>query len=346
MSTTRIKQSLALKGSYIDFQGKNSSNSQNSISNYIKVATSKNLNDYVCVNMQTQSVDNTKLHTICDINEPQNESANVQSDPNQFQFDEMNVIKKLGEGNFGTVYLYSWKGMNIAVKSIQLNHNVNKCVNEKEIMHELTDANTPNVINLIGYAVKIPYYYIAMEYAPNGSLEDYIAKNTPFAPDKCYQLSKEIAYAIRFLHDKGIIHCDIKSANILLDANMHAKLADFGLANKKDKITAVHGTPLWCAPEIFLGILNSEKTDIFSLGVLYWEIAAWRKTDDFGLNYQQYVIRILDVNNPIRQTLPQDCPPGFKKLIERCWAQRADHRPSADEVTQELESNEDILMRP
>jgi serine/threonine protein kinase len=139
-----------------------------------------------------------------------------------------------------------------------------------------------------------------------------------------------------YLHTQNIIHRDLKSLNILVDAQMRAKVSDFGLS--KIKLTTASttkgggGTPHWMAPELFDEEANTYASDVYATGIVFWEIAA-RKLPYEGKNQMQ-IGRYVEKGN--RETIPGGIPARFASLMQRCWAQRAGDRPLMSEVAKEM----------
>ena len=117
--------------------------------------------------------------------------------------------------------------------------------------------------------------HLILEYAPNGSLFEYMQRNPRLTDKQISFVFRELAESIQYIHSFNILHRDIKLENILFDANYHAKLADFGFAcmiNSPEKRTTVCGTREYFAPEIYVNKKQDLKLDIWCLGILLYEL--------------------------------------------------------------------------
>jgi serine/threonine protein kinase len=270
-----------------------------------------------------------------------------QMDPQQLK-DQLKKESIIGKGHFANVYLSKWDSENVVIKKITFNklqYNLKSYHNEMSCMHELTEAKVPNVIKFVGFAIQRPDYYIVMEYAPLGSLGDYIQKhsNLPLNWGERYEIIKGMINGLKWIHQHDFIHRDIKTANILMDQNMQPKIADFGFSIKKnEKSTRISGTPLYMAPEAFEGNF-SEKSDIFSLAITTWEVGTWENIDNeypatLNANDMYHYIKLGN-----RASIPTTCPPKIAGLIRWCWEDKPNNRPATAELQNELNSGVDTV---
>jgi serine/threonine protein kinase len=177
---------------------------------------------------------------------------------------------------------------------------------------------------------------MVMEFMASGSLYDVLRKPNELPWSLRLNLALDMASGLLYLHGQHIIHRDLKSLNILVDGQMRAKVSDFGLS--KIKLTTASmtkgagGTPHWMAPELFDEAANSEASDVYATGVVFWEIAA-RKLPYEGKNPSQ-LMRFVERGS--RETTPDGTPSQFATLMTRCWSQRAEDRPSMHDVARDL----------
>jgi len=121
-------------------------------------------------------------------------------------------------------------------------------------------------------------YYMITEYLEEGSLFDHLhKKRTAMDDERMLYIVEDIALGMNYLHSRKVLHCDLKSSNVLIDSNWNVKLCDFGLSrirSKLDKTTLIGrvGTPHWMAPEILRGNKYEEYSDVYSFGMILWEI--------------------------------------------------------------------------
>jgi serine/threonine protein kinase len=115
-----------------------------------------------------------------------------------------------------------------------------------------------------------------------------------------------------------------------VDENMNVKVADFGFARIKEENATMTrcGTPSWTAPEVLRGEKYDERADVFSFGIIMWQVAT-RKEPYAGRNFMGVSLDVLEGKRP---QIPNDCPPEFKKVMKKCWHAQPERRPRADEL--------------
>ncbi|KAI0702570.1 Pkinase-domain-containing protein [Earliella scabrosa] len=186
-------------------------------------------------------------------------------------------IRKVGQGASGHVYVAKVHatGKKVAIKEMDLSNQPRKelIVNEILVMKE---SQHPNIVNFLdAYLVKSNELWVVMEYMEGGALTDIIENNT-LEEDQISSICLETCKGLRHLHDQSIIHRDIKSDNVLLDAQGHVKITDFGfcakLTDQKSKRATMVGTPYWMAPEVVKQKEYGAKVDIWSLGIMAIEM--------------------------------------------------------------------------
>ncbi|KAE9407467.1 Pkinase-domain-containing protein [Gymnopus androsaceus JB14] len=186
-------------------------------------------------------------------------------------------IKKVGQGASGHVYVAKTlaTGRKVAIKEMDLSHQPRKelIVNEILVMQE---SQHPNIVNFLNsYLIKSNELWVVMEYMEGGALTDVIENNT-LEEDQISSISLETCRGLGHLHSQSIIHRDIKSDNVLLDAGGRVKITDFGfcakLTDQKSKRATMVGTPYWMAPEVVKQKEYGAKVDIWSLGIMAIEM--------------------------------------------------------------------------
>jgi len=258
--------------------------------------------------------------------------------------EDLKFLRVLGNGCGGEVILAESKTFgNVVVKNTQLDENEQIFQDFLKEAELLSKMNSTNIISYFGTSRNKEGECIVMEFAVNGSLfhllELFRKKNlvSTFSWDKRYQMAQDITRGLILMHSKGILHRDLKSLNILLDQNMIAKVSDFGLSKIKTKSQTtssslqknVFGSLLWKAPETF-SIRNqyTDKADIYSLGIIFWEIATCQVPYD---GFDAETIKD-SVKSGERLGFPSTCPIEFIQLIEQCWSQNPKDRPNSADV--------------
>jgi serine/threonine protein kinase len=194
----------------------------------------------------------------------------------------------------------------------------------------------PNIVPFYGMTAESPYY-IVMHYMPYGALDNYLTATLedPAAVNwrVNYKLALDIARGLHCLHQKEIYHCDLKSGNVLLDDNFTARLADFGAAKEfkldNEDSGLVVGTPEFCAPEIIIHKQPASKeNDVFSLGVVLWQLASRQYPFDDGSPFR--LKKMIDkYSNHERLPLDEQWPVKWRKLMNQCWQDNPKKRPTA-----------------
>ncbi|VVA25080.1 PREDICTED: serine/threonine-kinase [Prunus dulcis] len=260
--------------------------------------------------------------------------------------------RELGSGTFGTVYHGKWRGTDVAIKRIN-----DRCFagkpSEQERMREdfwneaikLADLHHPNVVAFYGVVLDGPGGSVATvtEYMVNGSLRNALQKNEK-SLDKRKRLliAMDVAFGMEYLHEKNIVHFDLKSDNLLVNLrDPHrpiCKVGDLGLSKVKCHTLisgGVRGTLPWMAPELLNGgsSLVSEKVDVFSFGIVLWELLTGDEPYA-DLHYGAIIGGI--VSNTLRPPVPDSCDPEWKSLMERCWSSEPTERLNFTEIANEL----------
>ena len=195
-------------------------------------------------------------------------------------FEELRFDAKadlIGSGGYGDVFKGGWLGVVVAVKKFGKRYvnrkAIKEFIKEIEVLHGLRH---PNIVLYMGVAFDCEHhYYMVTEYVSRGSLFSILhQKKVRLDEEKTYSIAKQIAIAMSYLHRQNILHCDLKSQNILIKEDWTPKICDFGLARFKQKFQKDNkgkiGTPHWMAPEILRGEKYEEASDVYSYGVILW----------------------------------------------------------------------------
>ncbi|OMJ92028.1 hypothetical protein SteCoe_5348 [Stentor coeruleus] len=207
------------------------------------------------------------------------ESENASSD---FKFEDLlevndSNLKILGKGSYGEVKLYrhAETGILYAVKTISKDF-IRKHSSISVILREIRvhkELNHPNIIRLIKYFEDSEKVYIVLEYASKGSLFKIIRKQKGLDESKAWHYFSQTCLGMKYLHDNEIIHRDLKPENIIIDKNNQIKICDFGWCAQSNEVQKTFcGTMDYMAPEILLGEEHSFQVDLWSLGILLYEL--------------------------------------------------------------------------
>uniref|UniRef100_A0A673BL15 Mitogen-activated protein kinase kinase kinase 7 n=1 Tax=Sphaeramia orbicularis TaxID=375764 RepID=A0A673BL15_9TELE len=265
-------------------------------------------------------------------------SAEMLETPTGYPFEEINyedieVEEVVGRGAFGVVCKAKWKGKDVAIKTIESESERKAFIVE---LRQLSRVNHPNIVKLYG-SCNSPVCLV-MEYAEGGSLYNVLhgAEPLPYytashAMSWCLQCSQGVAY-LHGMKPKALIHRDLKPPNLLLVAGGTVlKICDFGTAcDIQTHMTNNKGSAAWMAPEVFEGSNYSEKCDVFSWGIILWEVITRRKPfDEIG----GPAFRIMwAVHNGTRPPLIKNLPKPIESLMTRCWSKDPSQRPSMEEI--------------
>lgn len=256
---------------------------------------------------------------------------------------EVQFGQQIGSGGFGIVYKARFRGQTAAVKKIH-GHALSNPASIAEFQSEVAVLCTlkhPNILVFMGACTKPPNLMIITEFMARGTLFDVLHQSQlritwpmrrRFALDTCR--------GMRYLHDSKLLHRDLKSSNLMLDNDFACKVGDFGLTRTSAGTAAVQmtgqcGTFQYMAVEVLANKPYSEKADVFSFGILLWEMVA-RKLPYFGMQPMQVGIAV--VQQGLRPTIPPRTPPPLSKLMRACWDSDPNRRPSFAQLVQMLEA--------
>ncbi|XP_017872535.1 PREDICTED: serine/threonine-protein kinase Nek8 [Drosophila arizonae] len=198
------------------------------------------------------------------------------------------ALRVLGEGSFGRVFLCvernGPKERKVCVKRIIMRNPKNELRLIKEEIYIISQLRHPHIVQFIRSFMHSGTVNIVMEYAPNGTIRDVIhtvnQSNGRLGERRLLHYLSDMILGLEYLHIRHVIHRDIKPENMLLDANDRVKYADFGISNvhvpASQQPWQVIGTPLYMAPEIMCGAKCDFKSDIWSLGLVLYELCLGR----------------------------------------------------------------------
>ncbi|CAI5741863.1 unnamed protein product [Hyaloperonospora brassicae] len=275
--------------------------------------------------------------------------SKAKSDSLHLDFEELQVDEMIGQGAFGTVHRAKWRGTVVAVKILVCQYMTTDILEEFEAEVQIMSIlRHPNICLLMGACLEPPTRCLVIEYLPRGSLWNVIRQDVVIDVGKQYGFARDTALGMNYLHSfqPPILHRDLKSPNLLIDSSYALKISDFGLARVRARfqtMTGNCGTTQWMAPEVLAAEKYTEKADVFSYGVVVWETVT-RQCPYEGLTQIQAALGVL--NNNLRPTVPEQCPPLFKQLMTLCWASAPEQRPSFETVLEILNRSIDGMALP
>ncbi|GLT90453.1 hypothetical protein SLE2022_083850 [Rubroshorea leprosula] len=263
----------------------------------------------------------------------------------EIAWEDLHIGDRTGLGSYGEVYHADWNDMEVAVKKF-LDQDFSGAAlaefkREVRIMRRLRH---PNVVLFMGAVTRPPNRSIITEFLPRGSLYKILHHpNCQIDEKRRIKMALDVARGMNCLHTSvpTIVHWDLKSPNLLVDKKWNVNVCDFGLSRLKhntflsSKSTA--GTPEWMAPELLRNEPSNEKCDVYSFGVILWELATLRLPWS-GMNPMQVVGAVGFQNR--RLDIPTEVDPLVARIIWGCWGRRIDPnlRPSFAQLTVALKS--------
>ncbi|GMT28245.1 hypothetical protein PFISCL1PPCAC_19542 [Pristionchus fissidentatus] len=267
----------------------------------------------------------------------------VERPPWAINHDAIFIMKKLGQGAFGEVYLAEYvseKGREkVAVKTMKGEASRdarNKFLKEARMMRKYDHKN---VVRILGVAVHEHPLMIAMECCEGGAMSSYLKKNGKTMPMKeKNRFVAEAAEGLSYLEKQQCIHRDIAARNCLLSGkNNTVKISDFGMSDDKAILhdDTLEKVPVkWLAPETLQDRIYSLKSDVWAFGVLVWEIYSNGAEPYPGLSRLQTRAKI--VLTDYRMKMPDDTPAEITKIVTQSWDKVPDKRPAISAVLPDL----------
>lgn len=266
--------------------------------------------------------------------------------------EDLEELRELGSGTFGTVYHGKWRGTDVAIKRIKKICFTGRSSEQERLTTEfwreadiLSKLHHPNVVAFYGVVQDGPGGTLATvaEFMVDGSLRHVLLrKDKHLDRRKRLIIAMDAAFGMEYLHSKNIVHFDLKCDNLLVNlkdpSRPICKVGDFGLSKiKRNTLVSggVRGTLPWMAPELLNGSSNkvSEKVDVFSFGIVLWEILTGEEPYA-NMHYGAIIGGI--VSNTLRPPIPGFCDHEWRRLMEQCWAPNPTVRPSFTEIAARL----------
>ncbi|XP_034946689.1 mitogen-activated protein kinase kinase kinase 13 [Chelonus insularis] len=250
------------------------------------------------------------------------------SDDWEIAFESIKELQWLGSGAQGAVFSGMLNNEIVAVKKVREPR-------ETDIKH-LRELNHPNIVKFRGVCTQAPCYCIIMEFCPYGPLYDLLRAGEFIPPPRLVSWSRQIAAGMAYLHSQKIIHRDLKSPNVLIGREEVVKISDFGTSRSWNQIStkmSFAGTVAWMAPEIIRNEPCSEKVDIWSYGVVLWELLTgeipYRDVDSSAIIWGVG-------SNSLHLPIPSTWPEGYQLLVTQCWSEKPRNRPTFGHIESHL----------
>ncbi|XP_055534041.1 serine/threonine-protein kinase 3 isoform X2 [Wyeomyia smithii] len=244
------------------------------------------------------------------------------------------IICKLGEGSYGSVYkaLHKESEQVLAIKQVPVDTDLQEIIKEISIMQQ---CDSPYVVKYYGSYFKNTDLWIVMEYCGAGSVSDIMRlRKKTLSEDEIATILSDTLKGLEYLHLRRKIHRDIKAGNILLNSEGHAKLADFGVAGQLTdtmaKRNTVIGTPFWMAPEVIEEIGYDCVADIWSLGITALEMAEGKPP--YGDIHPMRAIFMIPTKPPPSFRDPDIWSPEFIDFVSLCLVKNPEERATATDL--------------
>uniref|UniRef100_A0A803NQC1 non-specific serine/threonine protein kinase n=1 Tax=Cannabis sativa TaxID=3483 RepID=A0A803NQC1_CANSA len=247
--------------------------------------------------------------------------------------------KMVASGSYGDLYKGTYCSQEVAIKILKPER-INTDM-QREFAQEvfiMRKVRHKNVVQFIGACTKPPSMCIVTEYMSGGSVYDYLHKKRGFFKlPNLLKVATDISKGMNYLHQNNIIHRDLKAANLLMDENGVVKVADFGVARVQAQsgvMTAETGTYRWMAPEVIEHKPYDHKADIFSFGVVLWELLTGKLPYEF-LTPLQAAVGV--VQQGLRPPIPKQTHPKLVEILGKCWERDPALRPDFSEIIDTLQ---------
>jgi serine/threonine protein kinase len=245
------------------------------------------------------------------------------------------IKRPLGRGAMGTVY-EGWDPIiarRVAIKTVRLPDNDDPETEEAlaRFRREAQAAGRlthPNIVGVFDYGETNDLAYIVMEFVDGPTLKTLLDKQERFALADAVRVMEDVLAGLQFSHERGVVHRDIKPANVMLTSSGQAKIADFGIAriesSSMTQAGTLLGTPAYMSPEQFMGQVVDARSDIYSSGVLLYQLLTGERPFEGGLSAIMH--KALNTEPPAPSQLSVTAPPSFDPVVRHAMAKRPQDR--------------------
>ncbi|KAF5294238.1 hypothetical protein FQR65_LT10824 [Abscondita terminalis] len=288
------------------------------------------------------------LHLITNVN-PDYAGPIYIEDEWEIERSDVEVSKELGQGTFGMVYSGFIKSQNrpCAIKTANTYTNVDDkmtFLNEASVMKSFSDAH--HVVKLLGVVSKGQPPFVIMELMTRGDLKSFLRRSRDSSNTltcaEMYRMAAEIADGMMYLAAKKFVHRDLAARNCMVGADYTVKIGDFGMTRdiyETDyyrKETRGLMPVRWMSPESLADGVFTTDSDVWSYGVVLWEMATLAEQPYQGLANEQ-VLQFVIAQGTLER--PQECPDLLYEIMDACWKWRPNHRPLFKDIVEKLEPN-------
>eukprot|EP00471_Norrisiella_sphaerica_P002510 CAMPEP_0184484532 /NCGR_PEP_ID=MMETSP0113_2-20130426/6237_1 /TAXON_ID=91329 /ORGANISM="Norrisiella sphaerica, Strain BC52" /LENGTH=779 /DNA_ID=CAMNT_0026865553 /DNA_START=165 /DNA_END=2504 /DNA_ORIENTATION=+ len=270
----------------------------------------------------------------------------LQTTEYRIKFSDLTFGSLLGKGNQGEVYRAKLRSTAVAVKKIDCRKVepdiIEEFVQEVNIWHRLRNQF---ITKFMGVCLEYPHLCIVTELVHRGSLFGLLHdEDAALTWPRRLRIASDLARGMNYLHNFNdakdrIIHRDLKSLNVLITNEWRAKVADFGMTRFQDSknVMTTCGTPLWMAPEIIRRKEYNYKVDVYSYGIVLWELYT-RKIPYKSLGIPaKYLVKKVAMET-LRPRIPTHCPQLYADLMQNCWVPNHKDRPPFSEIVRVCEA--------
>lgn len=241
---------------------------------------------------------------------------------------------KVASGSFGDLYKGTYCSQEVAIKVLKPeNLNMDMVKEFSQEVFIMRKIRHKNVVQFIGACTRPPNLCIVTEFMTRGSIYTFLHKQRgAFKLPTLLKVAIDVSKGMSYLHQNNIIHRDLKTANLLMDEHGVVKVGDFGVARVQAQtgvMTAETGTYRWMAPEVIEHKPYDHKADVFSFGIVLWELLTGEIPYAY-LTPLQAAIGV--VQQCLRPTIPKSTHPKLAELLEKCWQQDPTQRPDFSEI--------------
>jgi eukaryotic-like serine/threonine-protein kinase len=246
------------------------------------------------------------------------------------------IKRALGRGAMGIVY-EGWDPIiarRVAIKTVKLPGDAADPETKEALTRFRREAQAagglthPNIVDVHDYGETDDIAYIVMEFVDGPTLKSLFDKNERFELQAALSIMQDVLAALQYSHERGVVHRDVKPANVMLTSTGQAKLTDFGIAriesSSMTQAGTVLGTPAYMSPEQFMGQIVDTRTDIYSAGVLLYQLLTGERPFEGGMSAIMH--KALNTDPPLPSLIAVTSPPSFDAVVRRAMAKRPDER--------------------